>query len=85
MAKRKQPDRWESIMLAAVLAVAGSLFLFDKLSSLMRNSSLSLHAIGHSAPLLLVVMAASLLLADQGTVAADPREERVKAGHHERH
>ena len=79
MAKRKQPDRWESTMLAAVLAVAGSLFLFDKLSSLMRNSSLSLQTIGHAAPLLLVVMGVSLIFADQ-SVASDPREEHVKAG-----
>ncbi|MGA8151408.1 MAG: hypothetical protein WB952_10700 [Terriglobales bacterium] len=85
MAKRKQPERWESTMLAAVLAVAGTLFLFDKLSSLMRNSSLSLQTIGHAAPLLLVVMAVSLMLADQGAVATDPREERGQGGHHERH
>jgi len=85
MAKRKQPDRWESTMLAAVLAVAGTLFLFDKLSSLMRNSTLSLQTIGHSAPLLLVVMAVSLMLADQSAGAIDPREERAKEGHRERH
>lgn len=83
MAKRKQPDRWESTMLAAVLAVAGSLFLFDKLSSLMRNSTLSLQTIGHCAPLLLVVMAVSLITADQGALASDPREECAKEGHHE--
>jgi hypothetical protein len=82
MAKRKQPERWESTMLAAVLAVAGSLFLFDKLSSLMRISSLSLQAIGHAAPLLLIVMAVSLMLADHGA-ATDLRGERVKEGRHE--
>jgi hypothetical protein len=85
MAKRKQPDRWESMMLAAVLAVAGTLFLFDKLSSLMRHSTLSLQTIGHFSPLLLVVMGVSLILADQSIVAADSRQDSAKAGHHERH
>jgi len=84
MAKRKQPERWESTMLAAVLAVAGTLFLFDKLSSLMRISSLSLQTIGHVAPVLLIAMAVSLMQADQ-RVAADRREECAKEGHHERH
>jgi len=83
MAKGKQPERWESTMLAAVLAVAGSLFLFDKLSSLMRNIAVPFGAIGHAAPLLLVVMAVSLMLADQNT-ATDAREPHAKAGHHER-
>ena len=70
-------------MLATVLALAGSFFLFDKLSSLMRNSALSLQTIGHCAPLLLVAMAVSLMLADQRTEATDPREEHAKAGRYE--
>jgi len=80
MAKRKQPERWESMMLAAVLAVAGTLFLFDKLSSLMRISSLSLQTIGHVALLLLIAMAVSLMQADQRVAS-----ECAKEGHHERH
>jgi len=82
MNNRKQPDRWESTMLAIVLAMAGTLFVFDKLSSLMQISIFSVHNIEHAAPLFLFVMAFSLMLADQTTVAAS--EGRAKAGHHER-
>ena len=64
MAHNNQPDRWEALILAAALAVAGTLFLFDKLGTLMRTGDLFSHAILHSAPMFLVVMGVSLMLAD---------------------
>jgi hypothetical protein len=83
MANRKQPDRWESSMLAAVLAVAGTLFLFDKLGSLMHAGLLSFNTVMHSAPLLLAVLGVSLILADQGAGTADMGSGRPTEGHYE--
>jgi 4-amino-4-deoxy-L-arabinose transferase-like glycosyltransferase len=54
MARQNQPDRYESLILAAALAVAGTLFLFDQLS---------VFRILHSAPALLVGVGASLIRA----------------------
>ena len=64
MAHKNQPDRWEALILAAALAVAGTLFLFDKLGTLMRTGDLFSHAILHSAPMFLVVVGVSLMLAE---------------------
>jgi hypothetical protein len=83
MANRKLPERWESSMLAAVLAVAGTLFLFDKLGSLMRAGLLSFHTVMHSAPVFLVVLGVSLMLADQGARTADLGNGRPQEGHNE--
>lgn len=70
MAQKNQPDRWESLILAAALAVAGTLFIFDKLGSFMRTGNLVLHACLHSAPIFMLVMGVSLLVADLGTTCA---------------
>ena len=78
MVNPKQPERWESIILAALMSVAGSLFFFDKLKSLMGSGILSWHAVLHSAPALLVVVGASLLFADQKAPTAGPRADRWK-------
>ncbi len=72
MANRKQPDRWESLLLAAAMAVAGTLFLFDKLGSLMRADFLSFNRVLHASPLFLLVLGVSLLWADQGAASAKP-------------
>jgi len=66
MANNNQPARWEATLLAAMMAVAGAPFLFDKLGPLMRTSLLSLPAITHGVPVLLVAVGAILLLAEQG-------------------
>ena len=71
---------WESSLLAAALAVVGTLFLFDKLGSLMQNN-FSFDALVHTAPALIVVLGVSLLLADQSTPAT--RSQRVKESDHE--
>jgi len=83
MANRKQPERWESSMLAAVLAVAGTLFLFDKLGSLMQAGLLCFNTVMHSARLLLVVLGVSLVLADPGAGTADLVRGRTEEGHNE--
>ncbi len=84
MANRKQPDRWESSLLAAIMAVAGTLFLFDKLGPLMRTNLLSFNTVMHASPLLLVVLGVSLLWADEGAASAKPTNEvRVHPGSRE--
>jgi len=77
----KNRRNWESSLLAAALAVVGTLFLFDKLGSLMQNGAFSFDAIVHAAPVLVVVLGVSLLLADQSGSAS--RNERAKEGRHE--
>jgi hypothetical protein len=64
MAKQNQPERWEAAIVAAAMAVAGTLFMFDKLGSLVRSGMLSWQAAVHTAPML-VVVGLGLLLADQ--------------------
>ena len=54
MACQNQPDRYESLILAAALAAAGTLFLFDKLGAF---------AILHLAPAFLVGVGVSLIRA----------------------
>jgi hypothetical protein len=78
MAKQNQPERWESAIVAAAMAVVGTLFMFDKLGSLVRSGMLSWQAALHPAPMLLVVVGLGLLLADQASVPHADR--RSKAG-----
>ena len=75
MAPRNQPDRWESLILAGALAVAGTWFLFDKLVPLMHNLELS-RALG-AAPAILIGVAVTLLLATEGTEPASTQPSRV--------
>jgi len=65
MAKQNQPERWESVIVAAAMAVAGTLFMFDRLGSLVRSGMLSWQTTLHGAPMLLVVLGVGLLLAEQ--------------------
>jgi hypothetical protein len=81
MAQKTQPDRWEALILAAALAVAGTLFIFDKLGCFIRTSNLLSHAFVHSAPMFLVVMGVSLMVADLGT--ARKRSRRPREGRYE--
>ena len=81
MANKNRHNGWESSLLAAALAVVGTLFFFDKLGSLMQNSTLSLDAVVHAAPALVVVLGISLLLADHGAVVS--RNQRSREGRHE--
>ena len=75
MAGKNQPDRWESLILAGALAVAGTWFLFDKLASLMHNIELS-RALD-AAPAILIGVAVSLLLATEGTDPASTEPSRM--------
>jgi hypothetical protein len=79
MANKNRHNGWESSLLAAALAVAGTLFFFDKLGSLMQNTTLSFEAMVHTAPVLVVVLGVSLLLADQTGMASQNKGE----GRHE--
>ncbi len=62
MAKQNQPERWESVIVAAAMAVAGTLFMFDKLGSLVESGILSWHSTLHAAPMLVLVVGVGLLL-----------------------
>ena len=75
MAGRNQPDRWESLILAGALAIAGTWLLFDKLAFLVRNLDLS-QAIGHDSPALLVAVAVGLILASARTELTSTRPSR---------
>lgn len=84
MASKNQPDRWEATLLAAVMAVAGVPFLFDRLGSLVRTSVFSFPAVVHSAPVLLVAVGAILLLADQDASHAESgNRNEEQGGRHE--
>jgi hypothetical protein len=83
MAKQNQPERWEAAIVAAAMAVAGTLFMFDKLGSLMRSAMLSWQTPLHAAPMLVVVLGVGLLMADQERVAAasaPPGKTRSREG-----
>jgi len=80
MASKKQPPRWEATLLAVVMAVAGAPFLFDKLGSLVRSGMLSIPAVIHLAPVLLVAVGAILLLADQGAMNTESGSQRQNEG-----
>jgi hypothetical protein len=82
MAHHKQPDRLQSSLLAAVLAVAGSLFFFDKLDELLRTIHLSWPAILHLAPALLVIVAIVLTFADRNVLLTRP-DRRAGENRHE--
>ncbi len=83
MANQKQPDRLKSTLLAAVLAVAGAPFFFDRLEALVRTSILSSSSPMHSAPLLLLLAGAIVLLADLTTRTPAPGNSRRKEDQHE--
>jgi hypothetical protein len=72
MAKQNQPERWESVIVAAAMAVAGTLFMFDKLGSLVRRGTLSWQTTLHTAPMLLVVLGVGLLFAEREPVTTAP-------------
>ena len=80
MATKKQPPRWEAALLAGMMAVAGAPFLFDKLGSLVRSGMLSIPAVIHLAPVLLVAVGAILLLADQEVMSTESCSQRQNDG-----
>jgi hypothetical protein len=68
MAKQNQPERWEAAIVAAAMAVAGTLFMFDKLGSLVRGGMLSWQMSLHAAPMALAMLGVGLLLAERASV-----------------
>ena len=66
MAKQDRAGNWESGLLAAALALAGTLFFFNKVCSLVRAGMLSVHMLASSAPVLLLIVGIGLMLADHG-------------------
>ena len=80
MASKNQPARWEATLLAAVMAMAGAPFLFDKLGLLVRTRTVSFRgAFLHSAPVLLVAVGAILLLAEQDASTSAIRPVRTES------
>lgn len=83
MANKNQPDRWEATWLAVAMALAGIAFLFDKLGTLVRASFLSIPAVLHSAPVVLVGVGAILLLAEQGAFTTESSGGKKPGGRHD--
>jgi len=83
MAKRNQPDRWEASLLAAVMAVGGAPFLFDKLSSLVQSGVLTLALVLRAAPVLVIVAGAIILLTEPSGVIAGSDHRGTKGDQHE--
>lgn len=91
MTSQHQRNRGQSIMLAAVIAVVGSLFMFDRLGSLMhgglmKTGALALQAVLHPGPVLLIAAGLCLFAAEEGTagrsVSADiPHQSREGRGY----
>ena len=79
MTYKDQPDRWESLILAAALAVAGTLFLFDRFGSWARVSSSFSHSLLHWSPAFLLVAGISVVVAD--TATASTNKATRGAGH----
>ena len=63
MGNRNQPSRHESSMLAAGLAVAGTLFASDKLSSLA-HAALTVQVVSEGAGILMIAAGICLLLVE---------------------
>ena len=78
MKNNRQPDRWESSIIAAALAVAGTLFLSDKLACLLFIGNTFMHFVQHTAPVMLVALGLTLLVADQHAIGTQPAGRREK-------
>jgi len=65
MKKQNQPERWEAAIVAAAMALVGTLIMFGKLGSLVRSGMLSWQNGLHAAPMLLAVLVVGLFVADR--------------------
>jgi len=83
MANRKQPERWEASLLAALLSIAGTLFLFDRLGCHAWGSLVWLEAAPHFSLGLLAVVGVNLLWADRNAPRTDPGGRDARKGHYE--
>ena len=85
MRQKHQPERWEAVVLAIALAIAGTLCLFDKLGAAMLSSQFSWLALMHASPALLAAVAANLLWADEQVPATvRSANDRPREGAYER-
>ncbi|MBI3477990.1 MAG: hypothetical protein HY010_19830 [Acidobacteria bacterium] len=80
MTSKNQPNRWESTLLAGIMVVAGAPFLFDKLTVLVRTSSLYPAAAHSLSSMLLVAVGAILVMADQIAMPAEPYQPAANEG-----
>lgn len=80
MTNNGQPARWEATILAAVMAMAGAPFLFDKLGTLVRTCVLCIPAAIHLAPVLVVAIGAILVLAEQDAPRTESDRQRRNEG-----
>ncbi len=78
MKHNRQPDRLESSIIAAALAVAGMLFLSDKLGSLLFSGTAFMHLVQHTASVVLVALGLTLLVAEQDVIEIQPADLRQK-------
>ena len=83
MAQQNQPDRWEATLLAAVMAVAGAPFLFDRLASLVHSGVLTLSLVLRAAPVLAIVAGAIILLTDANGIGAESGKQSARGNQHE--
>ena len=83
MARHNQPDRWESTLLAAVMAVAGAPFLFDRLAALVHSGVLTLSLVLRAAPVLAIVAGAIILLTDANGIGSDSGQQSARGNQHE--
>jgi len=68
MLKQNRRGNWESGLLAAALALAGTFFLINKVHSLVQAGTLSVHMLTSASPVLLVLVGVGLLLAEHGAL-----------------
>jgi hypothetical protein len=83
MNNRRQPERWESVLLAGVMAAAGNLFLLDKLSVPVSSNIFSLGVFLHSGPGLLDPAGIIVWLAHNSNAEGQPTARTLKDDHNE--
>jgi hypothetical protein len=83
VANRKQPERWEASLLAALLSIAGTWFLLDRLGGHAWRSLVSVGVAPHLSLALLVVVGVNLLWADRNAPRTDPGHRDSRKGHYE--
>lgn len=83
MAKQNRPDRWEANLMAALMAVAGAPFLFDRLAALVHSGVLTLSLVLRAAPILAIVAGAIILLTDANGISSDSGQQSARGNQHE--
>ena len=84
MEGRKQVTGWESTLLAVALAIAGTLFLGNRIWAMAEAGVLSFHTLESAAPALLVMVGVGLLLAEQGVFRGSVAARQARNSHERR-